>query len=160
VLIAADESEVFGGYLPYRTWDARPVAGSAGLFPTSWDPSHENWGAQQLQNRFVRMFHRGMNARDNAAWLAMRIIGEAATRTASNDVEKIHAYLTSADFSIAAFKGVRLTLRSWNQQLRQPILLSDGRMTVSVSPQEGYLHQVTELDTLGPDQPETKCRLK
>ena len=29
VLVAADESEVFGGYLPYRTWDPRPVAGSA-----------------------------------------------------------------------------------------------------------------------------------
>ena len=31
VLVAADESEVFAGYLPYRTWDPRPVAGSAGL---------------------------------------------------------------------------------------------------------------------------------
>jgi ABC transporter substrate binding protein (PQQ-dependent alcohol dehydrogenase system) len=38
VLIAADENNVFAGYLPYRTWDARPVAGSAGLMPTSWDP--------------------------------------------------------------------------------------------------------------------------
>ena len=69
VLVAADESEVFAGYLPYRTWDPRPVVGSAGLMPTSWDPSHEMWGAVQLQNRFQRMFHRGMNARDNQAWV-------------------------------------------------------------------------------------------
>ena len=41
VLVAADENNVFAGYLPYRTWDARPVVGSAGLMPTSWDPSHE-----------------------------------------------------------------------------------------------------------------------
>ena len=27
VLVAADESEVFASYLPYRTWDPRPVAG-------------------------------------------------------------------------------------------------------------------------------------
>lgn len=33
VLVAADESEVFASYLPYRTWDPRPVAGSAGLVP-------------------------------------------------------------------------------------------------------------------------------
>jgi hypothetical protein len=33
-------------------------------------------------------------------------------------------------------------------------------MTVSVSPQEGFLHQKTELDTLGLDQPETGCSLK
>src|SRR6202040_2314124 len=58
VLVAADESEVFAGYLPYRTWDARPVVGSAGLRPVSWDPSHEFWGAVQLQNRFQRTFKR------------------------------------------------------------------------------------------------------
>jgi ABC transporter substrate binding protein (PQQ-dependent alcohol dehydrogenase system) len=160
VLIAADESEVFAGYLPYRTFDPRPVAGSAGLTPTSWDGAHEQWGAQQLQNRFMQNFRRAMNARDNNAWLAMRMIGEAATRTASNDPDKIRGYLLSPDFSIAAFKGVRLTLRPWNQQLRQPILLSDGRMVVSVSPQEGFLHQTSELDTLGLDKPETKCRLQ
>jgi ABC transporter substrate binding protein (PQQ-dependent alcohol dehydrogenase system) len=160
VLIAADESEVFANYLPYRTSDPRPVAGSAGLVPTSWDGAHEQWGAQQLQNRFMQSFRRTMNARDNNAWLAMRMIGEAATRTASNEPEKLRAFLASPDFSIAAFKGVRLTLRPWNQQLRQPILLSDGRMVVSVSPQEGFLHQTSELDTLGLDKPETKCRLK
>ena len=31
VLVAADENDVFAGYLPYRTWDPRPVVGSAGL---------------------------------------------------------------------------------------------------------------------------------
>lgn len=160
VLMAADESDVFGGYLPYRTWDPRPVAGSGGLTPTSWDASHEQWGARQLQNRFVQMFKRSMTVRDNAAWLAMRMIGEATTRTASNDAEKLRLYLLGKDFSIAAFKGVRLTLRPWNQQLRQPILLSDGRIVVSISPQEGFLHQTSELDTLGVDQPETKCNLK
>lgn len=159
-LVAADESEVFAGYLPYRTWDPRPVVGSAGLYPTSWDSSHENWGAQQLQNRFTATFRRLMNARDHGAWLATRMIGEAATRARTIEPEKLRAFMLGADFSIAAFKGVRLTVRPWNQQLRQPILLSDGRMTVSVSPQEGFLHQITELDTLGLDQPETKCRLK
>ncbi|HYP58212.1 MAG TPA: ABC transporter substrate-binding protein [Beijerinckia sp.] len=160
VLIAADASEVFGGYLPYRTWDARPVAGSAGLKPISWDGSHEQWGAIQLQNRFVKLAHRRMNDRDNQAWVAMRMIGEAASRTNSNDPKVIRAYLAGPDFSIAAFKGERQTLRSWNLQLRQPILLGDGRMIVSVSPQEGFLHQTSVLDTLGFDKPETKCKLQ
>jgi ABC transporter substrate binding protein (PQQ-dependent alcohol dehydrogenase system) len=160
VLLAVDENDVFGGYLPYRTWEPRPVVGSAGLFPTNWDPGHEQWGAHQLQNRFRQNYRRGMNSRDNAAWLAMRMIGEAATRTQFGAPDKLRDFIRSPEFSIAAFKGVRLSLRAWSQQLRQPILLSDGRMTVSVSPQEGFLHQVTELDTLGLDQPETKCRLK
>jgi ABC transporter substrate binding protein (PQQ-dependent alcohol dehydrogenase system) len=69
-------------------------------------------------------------------------------------------FFTSPDFALAAFKGQRLTLRDWNLQLRQPILLSDGRTIVSTSPQEGFLHQISELDTLGYDRPETKCGLK
>jgi ABC transporter substrate binding protein (PQQ-dependent alcohol dehydrogenase system) len=77
----------------------------------------------------------------------------------SGDPKAILNFIKGPDFSIAAFKGTRLTLRDWNLQLRQPILLADGRMVVSVSPQEGFLHQVSELDTLGVDRPETKCKL-
>jgi ABC transporter substrate binding protein (PQQ-dependent alcohol dehydrogenase system) len=160
VLVAADESEVFAGYLPYRTWDPRPVVGSAGLRPVSWDASHELWGAAQLQNRFQRLFKRGMNARDNQAWVAMRMIGDAVAHTRSADPKTIHDELLSPNFEVAAFKGQRLTLRAWNQQLRQPILLTDGSGTVSVSPQEGFLHETSELDTLGFDKPETKCKLQ
>jgi ABC transporter substrate binding protein (PQQ-dependent alcohol dehydrogenase system) len=160
VLVAADENEVFAGYLPYRTWDARPVVGSAGLWPTSWNPSHELWGAVQLQNRFERQFKRGMKARDNQAWVAMRMIGDAVAHTRSADPKTIHDDLLSPDFVVADFKGQKQTLRAWNQQLRQPILLTDGRGTVSVSPQEGFLHETSELDTLGFDKPETKCKLQ
>jgi ABC transporter substrate binding protein (PQQ-dependent alcohol dehydrogenase system) len=160
VLVAADESDVFAGYLPYRTWEARPVAGSAGLVPKSWDAAHEQWGAAQLQSRFAAMFQRRMTALDGQAWTAARMIGEAASRTQTADPKALLAFLTSPDFALAAFKGQKLTLREWNLQLRQPILLVDGRVVVSVSPQEGFLHQVSELDTLGYDRPETKCRLR
>jgi ABC transporter substrate binding protein (PQQ-dependent alcohol dehydrogenase system) len=160
VLVAADESEVFAAYLPYRTWDPRPVAGSAGLVPTSWDASQDQWGAVQMQNRFMKLNSRRMTATDMQAWTAARMIGEASSRTNSGDAKAVFDFLKGPDFSIAAFKGTRLTLRDWNLQLRQPILLVDGRMVVSVSPQEGFLHQVSELDTLGVDRPETKCKLQ
>jgi ABC transporter substrate binding protein (PQQ-dependent alcohol dehydrogenase system) len=160
VVVAADESEVFATYLPYRTWVPRPVAGSAGLVPGSWHPSHEQWGAKQIQNRFVKATGRRMNSKDMQAWTAARIIGEAATRTQSADPGKLAAFIKAPDFSIAAFKGQRVTFRTWNWQLRQPVLLSDARNVVSVSPQEGFLHQLSELDTLGVDQPETKCKLR
>jgi ABC transporter substrate binding protein (PQQ-dependent alcohol dehydrogenase system) len=160
VLVAADESEVFASYLPYRTREPRPVAGSAGLIPKSWDAAHDQWGANQLQNRFMQMFSRRMTALDGQAWTAARMIGEAASRVRSADPKAISEYLKSPDFALAAFKGQKLTLRDWNLQLRQPILLADGRSIASVSPQEGFLHQFSELDTLGFDRPETKCRLK
>ena len=56
-------------------------------------------------------------------------------------------------------QGARLSFRSWDGQLRQPVLLTDARSLVSVSPQPGFLHQFSELDTLGIDKPETKCRM-
>jgi len=159
VLVAADENEVFAGYLPYRTWNARPVVGSAGLRPLSWSPSSESWGGAQLQDRFVRLAHRRMTPLDMQAWTACRMIGEAASRGGSMDPAKIMQNMRSPDFGIAAYKGQKLTLRDWDLQLRQPILLDDGSSVVSVSPQAGFLHQVTELDTLGFDRPETRCKL-
>ena len=159
ILVAADESEVFAAYLPYRTWDPRPVAGSAGLVPKSWDAAQDQWGAVQMQNRFLKLNSRHMTALDMQAWTAARMIGEAASRVNSGDPKAVLDFIKGPDFSVAAFKGQRLTLRPWNLQLRQPILLADGRMVVSVSPQEGFLHPVSELDTLGVDQPETRCRL-
>ena len=160
VLIAADESQVFAPYLPYRTSEPRPVGGSAGLIPTSWDASHDQWGAIQLQNRFRRSFSRRMTALDMQAWTAARMIGEAVEHVQSTDAQRIFDFIKGPDFALAAFKGRKLTVRDWDLQLRQPILLTDGRVVVSVSPQEGFLHQYSELDTLGIDRPETKCRLK
>jgi len=160
VVLVADESEVFGTYVPFHTWIPRPVAGTAGLVPSSWHPATEQWGGTQIQNRFAKASGRRMLSKDMSAWTAARIVGEAATRTRSDNPQTIADYIRSDNFSIAAFKGQKLTFRKWNQQLRQPIFLGDSKSVVSTSPQQGFLHQVSELDTLGVDQPETKCTLK
>lgn len=157
VQVVADEDGLFAEYFPYRTWDAKPVIGSAGLYPTSWHPAMEQWGATQFQNRFRRLANRRMRALDYNAWAAVRALGEAATRKRSTQANDIIEYLRSPQFELAAFKGLKLTFRDWNGQLRQPILLATGKLPVTVSPQQGFLHQRTELDTLGIDKPETKC---
>jgi ABC transporter substrate binding protein (PQQ-dependent alcohol dehydrogenase system) len=157
VVVAADASDVFAAYLPYQTWDPAPVTGSAGLRPLTWHPAHESWGATQMQNRFEELAGRPMREEDYQAWLALRVVGEAVTRTQSADPLVLRDYALGPDFEVAAFKGQPLTFRDWNGQLRQPILLADGRITVSVSPQEGFLHQVSPLDTLGLDRPESAC---
>jgi ABC transporter substrate binding protein (PQQ-dependent alcohol dehydrogenase system) len=157
VLLVADESEVFGTYMPYRTWVPRPVAGTAGLVPSAWHPGSEQWGGTQIQNRFHKATGRRMLSKDMSAWTAVRILGEAATRTQGADPAKMVEFIKSDGFSIAAFKGQKLTFRTWNWQLRQPVFLGDTRSVISTSPQEGFLHQVSELDTLGVDQPETAC---
>lgn len=159
ILIVADESDIFGEYLPYRTWEPRPVAGTQGLVPTAWHRSHEQWGGSQMQRRFTKFTNRVMLERDYTGWLAVRSIGEAVSRTGKADPQSIRDFLFTEAFKLGAFKGEGLTFRPWNQQLRQPILLAAARSLVSVSPQPPFLHQVTPLDTLGYDAPESECRL-
>jgi ABC transporter substrate binding protein (PQQ-dependent alcohol dehydrogenase system) len=158
VVVVADEGELFGEYIPFRTWDPRPVAGTAGLVPSSWHPAIELWGGTQFQNRFKRMSGRAMRALDYNVWLAVRAVGEAASRKRSAVLADLVAYMRSPEFELAAFKGVKTTFRNWNGQLRQPLLITTPKILVSVSPQQGFLHQVSELDTLGFDKPETKCK--
>ena len=160
VLIVADENEVFGPYLPYRSWDPRPVAGTAGLKAMSWHPAHEQWGATQMQNRFQRFAKRFMLPLDYQAWVAVRAIGEGVTRTGSAELGPVNAYIRSDKFDLAAFKGQKVTFRAWDGQLRQPIIVAGPDLPVSMSPQEGFLHEHAEVDTLGIDEPESKCKLK
>ncbi|MEQ1719169.1 MAG: ABC transporter substrate-binding protein [Hyphomicrobium sp.] len=158
IVMVADEGQLFGDYIPYRTWTPRPVAGTAGLVASSWHPALELWGGTQFQNRFKRLASRNMRSLDYDAWLAMRVIGEAATRSKSNTFAGLQAYIRGPSFEVAAFKGVKTTFRAWNGQLRQPLIVSTPKLLVSISPQAGFLHQLTELDTLGLDKPETKCK--
>ncbi len=159
VLVVADTHGEFGDDLAYRTTDPRPIAGTQGLVPSAWARAFEQWGGTQLQLRFQKQAGRPMTDKDYGAWMAVRAVGEAASRGGADDPAAISAYLRSDKFQLAAFKGSRLTFRPWDGQLRQPVLLADARSLVSVSPQPGYLHEHSELDTLGIDQPETQCRM-
>ena len=157
VVIAADASDVFAPYLPFNLWTPRAVMGAAGLRPVSFHAAHEAWGATQFQRRFEEMSGRYMQEADYDVWLALRVVGEAVTRTGSALPSELRAYMLSDAFELGAFKGQKLTFRAWNGQIREPILLYDGRVTVSVSPQDGFLHQISPLDTLGIDRPESAC---
>ena len=158
VVMVADEGELFGEYLPFRTWDPRPVAGTAGLIATPWHPALELWGGTQFQNRFKKLANRIMRPLDYNEWLAVRAIGEAASRKRTGDFKELITYMRSNAFELAGFKGVKTTFRDWNGQLRQPLLVATPKLLVSVSPQPVFLHQFTELDTLGYDRPETRCK--
>ena len=157
VVVVADESEVFGHYLPYRTWEARPVVGDAGLIASMWHEAHEAYGSTQLQRRFEKLSKRRMRDVDYQVWLAFRSVGEAVTRTNSAEISDLKAFLLSEEFAIAGFKGQALSFRPWNHQMRHGVILGAGKLIVTISPQQEFLHQKTRLDTLGFDEPESTC---
>lgn len=160
MLIVADELGEFGDILPYNTWLPRPIAGTQGLMALSWHPTMENWGASQLQSRFFKQSKRMMQPLDFQMWQGVFAVGSASLKTRNSDPAKIEAQMLSPDYDLPVFKGVAASFRSWDHQLRQPILLTHATNTVTLSPQAGFLHQTSPLDTLGFDRPETLCKFQ
>ncbi|RMF90220.1 MAG: branched-chain amino acid ABC transporter substrate-binding protein [Nitrospinota bacterium] len=158
VVVVADEEAEFGELLPYHTYLPRPVAGTQGLRPVVWFWGFAQWGATQLNARFIRLTGRKMENTDWASWMAMKMIAEAMVRTRSTEVQAVRAYLLDPEVTFDGYKGPSLDFRPWNHQLRQSIILATPRARVSISPQEGFLHPTTKLDTLGYDRAESRCK--
>jgi len=164
VIIVADEDQLWGPFLPYRGGASHlvPVAGTAGLMATTWSPGHEKWGATQANNHFQKDYKRLMRPIDYQAYVASRTIGEAVTRNHGADFPTIAGFITSDEFQLAPFKGVKQTYRKWDGQFRQPILIATDKVPVSLSPQAGMppaSHPDIDMDTLGIDQPESVCKM-
>jgi hypothetical protein len=96
VVFLADTLGEFGRYVPYHTYDPRPVVGSEGLVASAW---HWTWERQpQLNQRFDRIAERPMTDTDYAAWAAVRSAVEAMVRTESREIPVLRAYLTDDAF--------------------------------------------------------------
>ena len=158
VVLSADYYGDFGEYLYFNTWLPRPIAGTQGLKAVAWHKVIEQWGAAQLQNRFEKYAKRWMNSKDYAAWLATRIIVSSLSKTKSLDKDTNLDFMYSDKFEIGAYKGRKLSFRSFNGQLRQPIALVHPKALVSTSPQDGYLHPTNDLDTLGIASFQVSCK--
>jgi len=63
-----------------------------------------------------------------------------------------------AKTSVDGPKGLNLSFRAWDGQLRQPLLLTDGQGVIAQAPIDGLLHPADGLDTLGADAPEKLCK--
>ena len=151
----------FGDYLMYRTYLPRPVVGTQGLQATAWDKSYTESGAMHFQNAIPRLAERAPVERDYTAWLAFRALADSAMKSGKTSPAELKAYLLSPEFKLEGFKGQAMSFRTWDHQMRQPIILGGGtRVPVSTSPQEGFLHPANVTDTLGFDAPETKCKFK
>ncbi len=157
VVLVADYYGDFGEHIYFNTWLPRPLAGTQGLRPVTWHKVIEAWGAAQLQKRFEKFANRWMNSKDYASWVAIRTIVGAISKTKTKELNTNIKFIYSKDFDLGAYKGRKLTYRTFNGQLRQAIPLVHPRALVSTSPQFGFLHQKTDLDTLGLSKYEISC---
>jgi ABC transporter substrate binding protein (PQQ-dependent alcohol dehydrogenase system) len=154
-----DSDGEFARSLPYRISLPRPVIGDGGLFALAWAPNFERFGAPQLARRFQRGVGRPMTGHDWAAWIATKAILQGAQDKALTPGALLKAFVQPG-FTLDGFKGVRLSFRQWDRQLRQPLLFTDGQGVIGLAPAEGILHPTNVLDTLGADAPEGLCKTR
>lgn len=151
VLFLADTGRDFGRFVPYDQVPPRPVIGTEGLQPAAWDPIAERFGAPQVNHRFERGAHRSMTEGDWAAWVAVRSVAEAVIRGKATSGPSIASMLEQRELPIDVSKGVQVSFRLWDHQLRQSVMLRSGDAVIDYAPFEAFLHQRTPLDTLGDD---------
>jgi ABC transporter substrate binding protein (PQQ-dependent alcohol dehydrogenase system) len=153
-----DSDGEFARALPYRTALPRPVVGDAGLAALAWHAQFERFGAPQVARRFAKATQRPMTAHDWAAWLAGRALVAAAIAAPKGPPMAWAKALTATELD--GSKGVNLSFRPWDGQLRQPLLVTDGQGVIGTAPIDGVLHPRNVLDTLGADAPERLCKAR
>src|SRR6266853_5291765 len=159
VVFVADEAFDFARQVPYHTVLPRPVVGSIDLEPVAWHWTWEHNGAPQVNSRFAKKSGgRRMEGADWAAWVAVKMVVQATLRTRSADFAKQRDFIIG-DAGFDGDKGLPVSVRPWDHQVRQAVLLAAPYMVVGSAPMEGFLHRTNELDTLGDDEPETSCLL-
>lgn len=158
VIVVADYFGDFGESLYFNSWLPRPVAGTQGLTPVTWNKVIESNGAAQMQSRFESFASRWMESKDFSNWVAVRTIINSIMKTKTADLKTNLDFIYSDNFDVAAYLGRKLSFRDYNGQLRMPISLVQPRALISTSPQEGFLHPTTDLDTLGIAPFEMKCK--
>jgi ABC transporter substrate binding protein (PQQ-dependent alcohol dehydrogenase system) len=159
VVFVADEDFDFVRTVPYRLVRPRPVMGSIDLEPAAWHWTWEHNGAPQVNSRFEKKSGgRHMEGADWAAWIAVKMIVQSVLRTKSADFAKQRAFILG-DGNFDGDKGLAVSVRPWDHQVRQAVLLAAPYEVVASAPIEGFLHQTNVLDTLGDDQPESACHL-
>jgi ABC transporter substrate binding protein (PQQ-dependent alcohol dehydrogenase system) len=159
VVWVVDGDADFARTLPYRTALPRPVVGDAGLVALAWHASFERYGAPQVSRRFAKASGRAMTGQDWSAWLAGKALVSAAVAVAATPKGGAAAFQKAlAEVELDGSKGVVMSFRPWDGQLRQPVLLGDGQSVVATAPVDGILHPKNALDTLGADAPEKLCK--
>ena len=153
----ADTLKEFSYRVPFATHNPAIVIGSSGLIPRAWHWSYLRHGAPQVHGRFERMHKRRMTEEDWAAWVAMRAIAEAIVRFKDNENFSFNKVFINKEFKLDGSKGPVLNFRSWNRQLRQPIMLSTENWVTSIAPLSSFVHRENNLDTIGMDNKTSKC---
>jgi ABC-type branched-subunit amino acid transport system substrate-binding protein len=123
-----------------------------------WSSHLERFGAAQLNDRFQSRFHRPMDSLAWAGWFAVKVAWEASLRVRSADGSAIAGYLERETTQFDGQKGVPLSFRRWDHQLRQPLYaVAASRSSEPLSIPAATGASRDELDVLGTTKEASSC---
>lgn len=149
---------------------AAPRSAGDSVRAALWDPAVKFAGALELNSRFAVRWKHPLDGPAWAAWCAIKILGEVALRAQTTDPAEVVRYLESDRAVLDGHKGVVLTFRRWDHQLRQPLwmvkLQRDARDLLGAAEPVGGVPNVNApgrdpqqvLDQLGDLAQESPCR--
>ena len=136
------------------------MIGAEGLRSSSWHWTWERNGAPQFNRRIRKFSKDNPSSEDWATWTAVKLIVQAAINSRSVLSCDLRSTMRSQDFAVDIYKVGPGSFRSWDQQLRQPILLHTHNAVIGTAPFDGFLHCFNTFDTLGYDESEKRCSLE
>jgi ABC-type branched-subunit amino acid transport system substrate-binding protein len=135
-----------------------------------WEPTYKAHGSLELSNRVLERWRHPMDGPVWASWFTVKSVWELVLRSGTSDPERLVDVLEKGAVAFDGHKGIALTFRPWDHQLRQPLAMS-RLVGPSQDPMElaeaiGTFPNVLApgrdptqvLDQLGDRAQETRCR--
>jgi ABC transporter substrate binding protein (PQQ-dependent alcohol dehydrogenase system) len=138
---------------------------------TAWEATLDAYGAREINARYLMMFDEPMEPTAWATYMAVKVVFEAATLGGDASPEGVMAYIAGPQGVFDIWKGIGVSFRSWDHQLRQSLYLidiSDERddpfSMVSLVGELPAIYMpgtdpVERLDQLGDLRDRTRCAL-
>jgi ABC-type branched-subunit amino acid transport system substrate-binding protein len=155
-----------------RFLQSAPKAG-AGYRAALWDATLMDNGAAPLNLRYLGQTGKPMAPSGWAAYAGVKILYEAAAK-AGTESGALISYLESSQASFDVLKGVDVSFRSYNHQLRQPLYMVklNPKAKLDTNPQDRLdlasvaaevpklsgAESATQLDALGISKSDSQCR--
>lgn len=148
--------------------EAAPGAG-AGFRASAWEPTLDAYGARELNARFESRFGEPMDAPAWAAYQAIKLVFEAVSFGGARDAGALRDHLAADDAVFDVWKGIGVTFRPWNHQLRQTLFLVELRADAETARDRALLvgelpsiymprtDPVERLDQLGDLERPSRC---
>lgn len=107
---------------------------AAGYRPLLWEPTLDNYGARELNARFQQRWGQPMDSPGWAAYQSVKMLYESAFFARSLEAGRLVPYLERPQTVFDVHKGIGVSFRPWDHQLRQPFYL----VKIKAEPNPGF----------------------